>query len=105
VIGAGLAELIEDASREFDLVILDSPPMLGFAEPLEMAAAVDGVIVVAQAGRTSRKVVATVLGTLHRVRAKTVGLVLNEVHRELSESYDHYGRYRSYYRTRKEPVT
>jgi len=105
LMGSGLAALIDDASREFDLVILDSPPMLGFAEPLEMAAAVDGVIVVARAGQTSRKVVATVLGTLHRVRAKTLGLVLNQVHRELSDSYDHYGRYRSYYRTRNEVVT
>ena len=31
--------------------------------------------------------------------AKTIGLVLNEVHRELSESYYYYDYYRSYYRT------
>jgi polysaccharide biosynthesis transport protein len=105
LIGRSLAELIDDASREFDLVILDAPPMLGFAEPLEMAAAVDGVIVVARAGRTSRKAVGTVLGTLHRVRARTVGLVLNEVHQELSDSYAYYGRYRSYYRTRSQAAT
>jgi len=60
---------------------------------------VDGVLVVARAGRTTRKAVATVLATLNRVRAKTIGLVLNEVHRELSESYYYYDYYRSYYRT------
>jgi len=27
-----------------------------------------------------------------------VGLVLNEVHKELSDSYHYYGNYRSYYR-------
>jgi len=65
-----------------------------------MATAVDGVLVVARAGRTTRKAVAMVLAMLNRVRAKTVGLVLNEVHRELSDSYYYYGDdYRAYYKT------
>ena len=55
LIGMGLAELVEEATREYDLVVLDAPPLLGFAEPLQMATAVDGVIVVARAGDTSRK--------------------------------------------------
>jgi capsular exopolysaccharide synthesis family protein len=98
LIGRGLVELLEAATQEYDLVILDAPPLLGFAEPLQMATAVDGVIVVARAGQTSRKAVATVLATLNRLRAKVVGLVLNEVHKELSDSYYYYGYYRSYYR-------
>ena len=98
LVGRGLSELLEEASLEYDLVILDAPPLLGFAEPLQMATAVDGVIVVARAGRTNRRAVASVLATLHRLRAKVVGLVLNEVHKELSDSYYYYGYYRSYYR-------
>ena len=62
------------------------------------AIGVDGVLVVARAGQTSKKAVATVLATLNRVRAKTVGVVLNQVHRGLSDSYSYYGYYRSYYR-------
>ncbi len=102
LVGAGLVELLEAASTEFDLVMLDAPPLLGFAEPLQMATAVDGVIVVARAGETSRKAVATVLATLNRLRAKVVGVVLNEVHKELSDSYYYYGYYRSYYRPGEE---
>jgi len=102
LVGRGLAELLEEAASEYDLVILDAPPLLGFAEPLQMATAVDGVLVVARAGRTSRKAVASVLATLTRLRAKVVGLVLNEVHKELSDSYYYYGNYRSYYRPRAE---
>jgi Mrp family chromosome partitioning ATPase len=67
-----------------------------------MATAVDGVLVVARAARTSRKAVASVLATLTRLRAKVVGLVLNEVHKELSDSYYYYGHYRSYYRPRED---
>ncbi len=98
LVGRGMVELLETAAAEYDLVVLDAPPLLGFAEPLQMATAVDGVVVVARAGQTSRKAVATVLATLNRLRAKVVGLVLNEVHKELSDSYYYYGYYRSYYR-------
>jgi polysaccharide biosynthesis transport protein len=99
LIGMGLAELIEEATREYDLVVLDAPPLLGFAEPLQMATAVDGVIVVARAGDTSRKALSTVITTLTRLRANLVGVVLNEVHREVSAGYYYYyGHYSKYYK-------
>jgi capsular exopolysaccharide synthesis family protein len=98
LIGMGLAELIDEATREYDLVVLDAPPLLGFAEPLQMATVVDGVIVVARAGDTSRKALGTVVGTLKRLRANLVGVVLNEVHREVSAGYYYYyGHYSKYY--------
>jgi Mrp family chromosome partitioning ATPase len=84
LVGRGLEQVLAEASFEYDLVILDAPPLLGFAEPLQMATAVDGVIVVTRAGETSRKAVASVIGTLSRLRANLVGLVLNEVHKEMS---------------------
>ena len=103
LIGMGLAELVEEATREYDLVVLDAPPLLGFAEPLQMATAVDGVIVVARAGDTSRKALNTVITTLSRLRANLVGVVLNEVHREVSAGYYYYyGHYSKYYAKRAE---
>ena len=103
LIGMGLAEIIEEATREYDLVVLDAPPLLGFAEPLQMATAVDGVIVVARAGDTSRKALNTVITTLARLRANLVGVVLNEVHREVSAGYYYYyGHYSKYYAKRAE---
>jgi polysaccharide biosynthesis transport protein len=99
LIGTGLAELLEEAAREYDLVVLDAPPLLGFAEPLQMASAVDGVIVVARAGDTSRTALSSVITTLARLRANLVGVVLNEVHREISPGYyySYYNRYSKYY--------
>jgi len=102
LIGTGLAELVEEAAREYDLVVLDAPPLLGFAEPLQMASAVDGVIVVARAGDTSRTALSSVITTLARLRANLVGVVLNEVHREISPGYyySYYNRYSKYYAER-----
>jgi succinoglycan biosynthesis transport protein ExoP len=103
LIGMGLAELVEEAVREYDLVVLDAPPLLGFAEPLQMATAVDGVIVVARAGDTSRKALSSVITTLTRLRANLVGVVLNEVHREVSAGYYYYyGHYSKYYHAKSQ---
>jgi capsular exopolysaccharide synthesis family protein len=99
LIGRGLQQMLEEASAEYDLVILDAPPLLGFAEPLQMATVVDGVLVVTRAGETSRKAVASVVATLRRLRASVVGVVLNEVHKEMSDSYYYYGNYGKYYKT------
>lgn len=103
LMGRGLAELIEEASKDYDLVVLDAPPLLGFSEPMQMATAVDGVIIVARAGDTSRKALGTVVNTLTRLRANIVGVVLNEVHRQVSSGYYYYYyqyRYNKYYHRR-----
>jgi succinoglycan biosynthesis transport protein ExoP len=105
LIGNGLQPLLDECSAHYDLIILDAPPLLGFPEPLQMATAVDGVVIVARAGQTSRKGVASVLHTLHRLRANVVGLVLNEVHREISDTYYYYGYYGKYYKHYNKPET
>jgi capsular exopolysaccharide synthesis family protein len=107
LIGTGLAELIDEATREYDLVVLDAPPLLGFAEPLQMASIVDGVIIVARAGDTSRTALASVVQTLARLRANLLGVVLNEVHKEVSSKYyySYYSRYGKYYAEPQPEVT
>jgi polysaccharide biosynthesis transport protein len=103
LIGRSLTEVLEHAAESYDLIILDAPPLLGFAEPLQMAAAVDGVVVVSKAGQTNRKAVSSVLSTLQRLRANTVGMVLNEVTKDLSDNYYYYGYYGRYYKYYKRP--
>ncbi len=97
LIGQLMVDILEEASRDYDLIVIDAPPILGFAEPLQLASAVDGVVVITRAGETSRKAVATVLVTLERLRTNVVGLVLNQVKKNMSDSYSYYGYYRRYY--------
>jgi succinoglycan biosynthesis transport protein ExoP len=99
-IGIVLRSILDEAEREYDLVIIDSPPLLGFAEPLEIAALVDSVIIVARAGRTNRSAVASVVEQLKRVRAHIIGVVLNGVRADMSSQYYYYSpRYYSHYTT------
>ncbi|MBI3696067.1 MAG: hypothetical protein HY238_14650 [Acidobacteria bacterium] len=62
-----------------------------------MASLVDGIVIVALAGQTEYKAVASVVNTLHRLRANVVGVVLNAVHEGLSDRYHYYGYYGKYY--------
>ena len=96
LIGSDISALLEEMSREYDLVIVDAPPLLGFAESLQMATCVDGVLLVARAGETNRKAIASVVASLQRLRVNILGLVLNEVKKESAAGY-YYGDYRRYY--------
>jgi polysaccharide biosynthesis transport protein len=106
LVGSELTELLEAASSEYDLVILDTPPLLGFSEPMQMATAVDGVLVVALAGETNRKALGTAVKTLMRLRANLLGVVLNGVSAETSDGYYyHYYQSKYYHRYQAPPVT
>ena len=98
LLGPNLPRILDDAAQDYDLVVVDAPPLLGFPEPLQMATAVDGVVVVSLAGQTNRKAIGSVMATLQRLRANVVGLVLNEVTHESSDSYYYYGYYGKKYK-------
>jgi succinoglycan biosynthesis transport protein ExoP len=97
LIGSMMVDILDEASREYDLIFVDAPPILGFAEAMQIATAVDGVVVLVKAGQTSRKAVATVLATLERLRANVIGLVLNRVSKSDAQDYYYYADYQKYY--------
>ncbi len=97
LIGPMMIDILDESAKEYDLILVDAPPLLGFAEAMQIATATDGVIVMTRAGQTRRKAVATVLATLKRLRTNVIGLVLNEVNKDTSSNYYYYGYYRKYY--------
>jgi capsular exopolysaccharide synthesis family protein len=97
LLGAEFTDLLDDAGKSYDLVIVDAPPLLGFAEPMQLALAADGVVVVAVAGETNRKAINAVIGTLRRLKANVLGLVLNKTSKDLGSGYYYY-HYEHYYK-------
>jgi capsular exopolysaccharide synthesis family protein len=104
-LGQTLRRLLAEAAQDFDLVVCDAPPLLGFAESLQIASLVDGVVVVALAGQTERTAVASVLSSLRRLHANVLGLALNEVRADMSERYYYYGYYGKYYSRYYKPLS
>jgi succinoglycan biosynthesis transport protein ExoP len=97
-VGIVMRSILEEAEREYDLVVIDSPPLLGFAEPLELASIVDSVVVIARAGRTTRSAIASAIGQLRQVHANIMGVVLNGVRADMSAKYYYYTtQYYSHY--------
>jgi len=92
LVGERMSEVLARVTKNYDLVIVDGPPLLGFAETLQIASLVDGIILLALAGQTNRKAVAAALSVLKRLRANVLGLVLNKVDDvNLSSGYHYYG--------------
>lgn len=70
-------EAFADLASRFDFVVIDSAPVLPVADSVALAASADAVLVVVQAGRTSRDDVVEAVARLGRVGARPVGVVLN----------------------------
>jgi succinoglycan biosynthesis transport protein ExoP len=75
----GTAMLFRQVGREYDLMFVDAPPLLGFPESHQLASEADGVIVVTKTKGTSGKAVASTLSALSRLRANVLGLVMTHV--------------------------
>lgn len=97
LLSTGLSSVLEPLKSEFDYILIDCPALLGFADALAVALVVDGVLMVARAGKTPREEVRAAVQQLRRVRANILGLILNGVSSALSPQYAYYHR-NDYYR-------
>jgi len=70
------AAVVEQLRAAYDLVVLDAPPALAFADGDRLAAAADAALLVVRAGSTPRQVVRLALESLGD---RAAGIVLNDV--------------------------
>jgi polysaccharide biosynthesis transport protein len=88
-----MQSLVEKFQSDFDLVIFDTPPMIGLADARLLAARTDGMFVVVGLGRTNRSALAQVLDELRISRAPLLGVVANGVKNYTTNSYHYYYQY------------
>jgi polysaccharide biosynthesis transport protein len=97
IAAAAIPVILKEARKEYDLVVVDSPPLLGFSMPLDIAAWADAVLLIAVAGETDSRLLARCIAMLRQVGAENLGLVLNKVTASNSE-YGYYGNYLKHYK-------
>lgn len=97
--GRRTRQLLNEMGAHYDYVIVDSAPILPVSDSVALSGAVDGVIVVAEAGRASEDQVANTVERLLRVSAPILGLVLNQASKAGSEGAYTYGGYAAYQRS------
>jgi succinoglycan biosynthesis transport protein ExoP len=103
-----MEHLVEVAKERFDVVIFDSPPILGVSDASIIASLVDGSIVVVQHRRFPRSMLLRVKKAIQNVGGEILGVVLNNVNIRHDRHYEYYTSYTHYYTKpkngRKQPV-
>ena len=91
-------QLLELAKSEYDVIVIDSPPVRAVADPMILANIVDAIVYVFDITKTRRFDVVT--GIRHLTEAfptKKVGVVCNMINPKHAKSYGYYSRHGTYY--------
>ncbi len=92
-----MRQLLLDVGRQCDVVVVDTPPVMVVHDAVVVGRQVDGLVVVVEAGRATRRILLDVRRRLESSGITPIGLVLNKLDRAPSlGGYDRY--YREYYR-------
>ena len=96
-----MEDVLSELRGRYDVVIVDTPPVLFAADANIVASKADGTVLVVKSGQNSRSLVERAHQRLTDVDAQVLGAVLNDVQLSSLQSYDsaysHYG-YSRYYR-------
>ncbi|HEY7894285.1 MAG TPA: polysaccharide biosynthesis tyrosine autokinase [Gemmatimonadaceae bacterium] len=93
--GAQMRATLAKLGREFDILILDTPPVHAAADALILGSQADGVILVLRAGHTDRQVALDAVQRLAAVGVRVVGAVLNDPDHKVPQYGGYY--YYDYY--------
>jgi capsular exopolysaccharide synthesis family protein len=74
-----MEKLLEDLRQHFEMVIIDSPPLLPVTDAAVLASRSDGALVVVRHGQTTKEQWRQAQGRLEQVDAKLLGVVFNMV--------------------------
>lgn len=92
-----MSELIQDVKQRFDLVLIDSPPILGVSDASVLASEVDLTMLVVQHRKLPRNMLLRVKHAVENVGGNVIGVVLNNVDVRSDSQYQYYTSYYTYY--------
>ena len=85
-----MKHLIRKASEQYDMVLIDTPPIIAVTDAAILAQEVDGVILVLASGEVNKEYAQRAKELLDKVGAKILGAVLNKADMNTSEHYYYY---------------
>jgi capsular exopolysaccharide synthesis family protein len=94
-----LRELIDTLRREFDIVVIDTPPVLSISDPVYISNLVDATLLVVAANETPQDLVNDALVALRSAHAPLAGILLNKV--SSGKMYGYYGNRGGYDRVKR----
>lgn len=103
-----MEQLISEVSKRFDVVLFDSPPVLGVSDASLLVSKADATLLVLQPRKMPLKALLRTKFLIQNAGGQMMGLIMNNVDISGDTQYQYYTTYYSYYssdRKRKEPVT
>ncbi|MBT4994562.1 MAG: polysaccharide biosynthesis tyrosine autokinase [Candidatus Marinimicrobia bacterium] len=92
-----MSELVDQLEKEWDIVLLDSPPIVAVTDASMISGEIDAIALVVKAGTTERSAVDRALDILHNTNAPLIGAILNGASQEnLGGKYAYYYSYYNY---------
>lgn len=85
-----MKRLIQEVSEQFDIVLIDTPPIIAVTDAAILAQEVDGVILVLASAEVNKDYAQRAKDQLDKVGAKILGAVLNKADLKTSEYYYYY---------------
>jgi len=85
-----MANLLEQLTSQYDIVLIDTPPLLPVTDAAILAKITGGAVVIASADRIHRQQLADGLGSLEDVGARVLGVVLNRLAHKQNNGYSYY---------------
>ncbi|MGA0600128.1 GumC family protein [Caulobacter sp. KR2-114] len=76
--GEKLRAFLAAARTEFDIVIVDGPPIMGLADAPILASATEGTVLIVEAGRTRRGAARAAIRRLQAANGRVLGIVLTK---------------------------
>ena len=98
-----MSELVQEVKQRFDLVLIDSPPILGVSDASVLASEVDLTMIVVQHRKLPRNMLIRVKQAVENVGGQVIGVVLNNVDVRSDNQYQYYTSYYTYYAPSAEP--
>ena len=92
-----LPEILARFRKEFDVVIIDTPPVMHMSDARVLGRLADGVIVVVRAGRTTRDTVQSTVQRFGEDGTRVIGTILNDWNPKKHQGYGYGYAYRSYH--------
>ncbi|MFR9239373.1 MAG: CpsD/CapB family tyrosine-protein kinase [Clostridium baratii] len=87
-----MSSLLNELSNVYDVIILDSPPVLAVTDAQILSTKVDGTVLVVRAEKTKKDTVIAAKGVLDKVNANILGTVLNGGDKNKDNYYYYYGQ-------------
>lgn len=91
---AKMKELMETLAQEYDMIVIDSPPISLVTDAAILSTLVGGVVLVCEAGKTKTEVLRKSIDALNKVNANILGVVMNKVKLEYKSYYKSYYYYK-----------